>query len=59
MKTIKENKEELYLFYRSYFPNFANKLVKQDFEAVIRMKLECMPYFFAKYLIENEYDINR
>lgn len=58
MKSIKENKVELYLFYRSYFANFDENLVRKDFEAVIRMRLECMPYFFAKYLIEQNYDIN-
>jgi len=58
MKSIKENKNELYNVYKEKFCKYSSKLVRKDFEAVIRMKVDCMPYFFAKHLIENNYDLN-
>ena len=59
MKQIKENKEILFNFYRSHFLEYPINDVKKDFEAVIRMRVKYMPYFFVKYLEIAGYDINK
>jgi hypothetical protein len=54
------NKERLYEIYRKKFgvEDFASCSLRKEFNAMMLLKYEMMPYWFVLKLIEKDIDIN-